>query len=83
MAALLDALAAGLQRFEQAGFGAFCARWNRLHAWQGQPVAIIDREVALHEGVAAGVDESGALLLDTPQGRVAIVAGDVSLRRRA
>lgn len=83
MAILLDALAAGLHQFEQSGFGAFCARWNRLHAWQGNPVSILDRDVVLHEGVAAGVDESGSLLLDTAQGRVAVVAGDVSLRRSA
>jgi len=83
MAALLDALAAGMAQFAQAGFGAFCARWNRLHAWQGNPVQVVDRDVVQHEGVAAGVDESGALLLDTAHGRVAIVAGDVSLRQGA
>jgi BirA family biotin operon repressor/biotin-[acetyl-CoA-carboxylase] ligase len=83
MAALLDALAAGLHQFGQAGFGAFSARWNRVHAWQGQSVSIIDQGAVLHEGVAAGVDDSGALLLDTARGRIAIVAGDVSLRQRA
>ncbi len=31
-------------------------------------------------GVAAGVDESGQLLLDTASGREAIATGDVSLR---
>jgi BirA family biotin operon repressor/biotin-[acetyl-CoA-carboxylase] ligase len=80
MAALLDGLAAGLREFEAAGFGAFCARWNRLHAYQGDTVAIIDRGSTLHEGVAAGVDDGGRLLLDTGEGRIAIVAGDVSLR---
>ena len=80
MAQLLDALAASLRSFEQAGFGAFCARWNRLHAWQGHQVRIVDRGVTLHEGVAAGVDDSARLLLDTADGRMAIVAGDVSLR---
>jgi len=36
----------------------------------------------LHSGQAAGVDASGRLLLDTAQGRIAIAAGDVSLRIR-
>jgi BirA family biotin operon repressor/biotin-[acetyl-CoA-carboxylase] ligase len=36
----------------------------------------------LHHGVAVGIDDSGRLLLDTAQGRVAIMAGDVSLRIR-
>ncbi|HEY0063828.1 MAG TPA: biotin--[acetyl-CoA-carboxylase] ligase [Telluria sp.] len=80
VAALLDQLAASMQQFEQAGFAAFSARWNRLHAWQGNQVAIIDQGATLQEGTAAGVDDRGALLLDTAAGRVAIVAGDVSLR---
>ncbi|MFL6658616.1 MAG: biotin--[acetyl-CoA-carboxylase] ligase [Massilia sp.] len=83
MAALLDQLAASLRQFEQSGFAAFSARWNRLHAWAGHPVAIIDGSVTLQQGYAAGVDDSGALLLDTDAGRVAIHAGDVSLRMQA
>lgn len=80
MGALLSDLAAALTRFEQEGFAPFCARWNRLHAYQGSAVAIVDRGVTIDQGIAAGVDDSGALLLDRAGGRVAIVAGDVSLR---
>lgn len=80
MAALLGALASCMEQFGQAGFGAFCARWNRLHAYRGESVVIVDRGVILHQGVAAGVDEGGRLLLDTAAGRIEIVAGDVSLR---
>ena len=83
LAALLDALAATLQRFAAGGFAPFAARWNALHAYAGEPVVIIDRGTQLHEGLAAGVDDAGRLLLDTAEGRVAIVAGDVSLRPRA
>ena len=80
MAALLDGLAQALQAFAATGFAAFSARWNLLHAYQGQPVTIVDRGEVLHEGLAAGVDDGGRLLLDTEAGRIAIVAGDVSLR---
>lgn len=80
MAALLGALAAAMDQFGQAGFGAFRARWDLLHAWRGQPVKVIDNGAALQQGVAAGVDDSGRLLLDTGAGRVAVLAGDVSLR---
>ncbi|MES2299509.1 MAG: biotin--[acetyl-CoA-carboxylase] ligase [Pseudomonadota bacterium] len=80
MAALLDALATMLAQFEQTGFAPFCARWNSRHAHQGRAVSIIDAGLVLHEGVAAGVDASGCLLLDTSTGRVAVVSGDVSLR---
>ncbi len=80
MARLLDALAASLAEFDGAGFAAFSARWNRLHAYQGMFVAVVDAGVVLHEGMAAGVDDSGQLMLDTAMGRIPIVSGDVSLR---
>jgi BirA family biotin operon repressor/biotin-[acetyl-CoA-carboxylase] ligase len=80
MASLLDGLAAALRQFAHAGFGAFAARWNLRHAWQGDIVTIADRGALLHQGVAAGVDDAGRLLLDSAAGRIAIVAGDVSLR---
>lgn len=83
LAALLDGLVDALRLFERAGFGAFTARWNLLHGWQGQMVSILDRGEVLHEGLAAGVDDAGRLLLDTEGGRIAIVAGDVSLRMKA
>jgi BirA family biotin operon repressor/biotin-[acetyl-CoA-carboxylase] ligase len=82
MATLLDGLAEALALFEHAGFAAFVARWNTLHAWQGRPVVLLDRGEVRHEGLAAGVDDTGRLLLDTAAGRVTIVAGDVSLRTK-
>lgn len=83
MAALLDGLAAALREFTAHGFAAFSARWNLRHAWQGQTVVLLDNGAVLHEGRAAGVDDSGRLLLDTDAGRIAILAGDVSLRVKA
>jgi BirA family biotin operon repressor/biotin-[acetyl-CoA-carboxylase] ligase len=82
LAALLDGLADALALFEKSGFAAFTARWNLLHGWQGRMVTLLDRGEVLHEGLAAGVDDAGRLLLDTEGGRVAIVAGDVSLRMK-
>jgi BirA family biotin operon repressor/biotin-[acetyl-CoA-carboxylase] ligase len=80
MAALLDALADALRLFAHQGFGAFSARWNLRHAWQGRHVVILDNGQVLQEGLAAGVDDSGRLLLDTAEGRTTVLAGDVSLR---
>lgn len=80
MAAVLDGLAQALREFAAKGFAAFSARWNLLHAWQGESTVILDRGDVLHEGLAAGVDDAGRLLLDTEQGRITIMAGDVSLR---
>jgi BirA family biotin operon repressor/biotin-[acetyl-CoA-carboxylase] ligase len=80
LAALLDGLAGALREFERAGFAAFSARWNLRHAWQGETVSVLDGGAVLHEGSAAGVDDAGRLLLDTPDGRITVLAGDVSLR---
>lgn len=80
VAALLDALADALRLFARQGFAAFSARWNLRHAWQGRTVVILDHGQVLQEGLAAGVDDAGRLLLDTAEGRTTVVAGDVSLR---
>jgi BirA family biotin operon repressor/biotin-[acetyl-CoA-carboxylase] ligase len=83
MAALLDGLAGCLREFATRGFAAFSARWNLRHAWQGETVVLLDGGVVRHEGRAAGVDDSGRLLLDTAEGRITVMAGDVSLRVKA
>ncbi len=80
MAALLDAFSKALPLFEQQGFKAFATAWNALDAYAGQAVNIIDQGEVLQHGNAVGVDESGRLLLETVHGRMAISAGDVSLR---
>jgi BirA family biotin operon repressor/biotin-[acetyl-CoA-carboxylase] ligase len=82
VAALLNGLADAALLFEEQGFKAFRARWNKLHAYSGQQVTIIDRGEVLHEGRAVGVDDNGRLLLDVADQQIAVVAGDVSLRRQ-
>jgi BirA family biotin operon repressor/biotin-[acetyl-CoA-carboxylase] ligase len=82
VAALLNSLAQAAILFEAQGFAAFRARWNALHAYGGQQVTVVDGGRILHAGLAGGVDDSGRLLLDTPNGPIAVVAGDVSLRVR-
>lgn len=80
MAALLNHFSIALPAFEQNGFKAFAAAWNALDAYAGSRVNILDQGNILHSGTAVGVDDAGCLLLDTAQGRMVIVAGDVSLR---
>lgn len=82
LAVLAQGLATVLPQFAREGFAPFAARWNLLHAHAGQAVRIIDHGQILHVGVAVGVDATGRLLLDTDAGRVAVMAGDVSLRRQ-
>ncbi|MEB0031872.1 biotin--[acetyl-CoA-carboxylase] ligase [Undibacterium sp. RTI2.1] len=80
MAHLLNALAKALEQFQQHGFSAFAARWNALHAYAQQNVLILDGGEQRHAGIALGVDATGCLVLQTEQGQVTVVAGDVSLR---
>jgi len=80
LAILLSALSDALADFDARGFAHFVASWNRLHAYAGRTVRILDDGRVLHEGVAVGVDEQGCFLMDTANGRVAVTAGDVSLR---
>jgi BirA family biotin operon repressor/biotin-[acetyl-CoA-carboxylase] ligase len=82
LATLLNGLADAMVQFEQEGLQAFVPRWNALHAYAGQHVNILDGAKVVHEGVAVGVDEIGRFVMDTAQGRIAIMAGDVSLRPR-
>lgn len=79
-AELLNALTDAMVQFESSGFAAFVARWNDLHAFAGQAVVILDRGRVVQQGIAVGVDEIGRLLLESAAGRIAVVAGDVSLR---
>src|SRR5579859_4179499 len=78
-AALIEALLAALDEFAAAGFAAFSADWQALDLVAGRAVALHSHEQTV-TGVAAGVDEQGALLLRTAHGVKRFVSGDVSLR---
>ena len=80
LAAELNALEPALQRFASGGFAPFRQRWNACHGYAGREVVLVEQGVEVSRGIAAGVDESGQLLLDTACGREAISTGDVSLR---
>jgi BirA family biotin operon repressor/biotin-[acetyl-CoA-carboxylase] ligase len=80
LAAVLNALAQALPRMASDGFVAFRAAWEQDHIYAGEPVALVEHGVVLAQGVAAGVDDIGQLLVDTGAGRVAFASGDVSLR---
>lgn len=78
---LLNALVAVLDEFARGGFAALRAEWMGLDAFRGAAVALltVNQSVA---GVARGVDDAGALLLETAQGLEAFHGGEVSLRVR-
>jgi BirA family biotin operon repressor/biotin-[acetyl-CoA-carboxylase] ligase len=78
--ALLRELHDVLQTFAIDGFSVMAAEWARFDATRDARVRILNGEDVL-EGVARGVDASGALLIDASDGRHRIHAGEVSLRR--
>ncbi|MFL9924245.1 biotin--[acetyl-CoA-carboxylase] ligase [Herbaspirillum lusitanum] len=80
LAVFMSALADTLVLFEEQGFAAFVERWHAFHSYAGKPVRILDNGRSVHEGSAVGVDAMGRFLMDTAQGRVAVLAGDLSLR---
>lgn len=82
LASLADALTEGLPLFDAQGLTPFVPRWQALHAYAGEAVDLIDRGRLMQQGIARGIDEMGCLLLDTRAGRIAVLAGDISLRKQ-
>ena len=78
-AALLDHLLPALTQFDAHGLSPFLPRWRQLDALAGQPVRILDGPRS-HEGIAAGITESGALRLRQHGDELAFHSGEVSVR---
>lgn len=78
-AIVLDHLIRMLQEFSETGFSAFAQRWRRFDVVLGRRVDVLvgDARVA---GIAAGIDEGGALLVDTDAGVRRFFGGEVSVR---
>jgi len=68
-----------MQEFTGKGFRGFSAEWAALDAYKDAGV-VIKSGAQDKMGVARGVDDSGALILDTSQGQEKIRGGEVSLR---
>jgi BirA family transcriptional regulator, biotin operon repressor / biotin---[acetyl-CoA-carboxylase] ligase len=64
-------------RYLDHGFDPIARQWEDLCAWRGRRIEV-DRGTDRVQGVFGGIDENGALLLDTEAGElVRIYAGDV------
>jgi BirA family transcriptional regulator, biotin operon repressor / biotin---[acetyl-CoA-carboxylase] ligase len=77
---VLERLAAPLVRdllaFEAQGFAAFASRFTQLDALQGLAVQLTDGT----RGTACGVDDQGALQVQTPEGVRKVTSAEVSVR---
>ncbi|TDR80510.1 biotin--[acetyl-CoA-carboxylase] ligase [Paludibacterium purpuratum] len=83
LALLLNELHVVLTTFEAQGFAPFADEWMAMSAHQDQPVRLSFSHGGPIEGVARGVAENGALLVDTAGGRKIFHVGEVSLRSMA
>lgn len=79
-ARVIERLQTAMQTFEQRGLGSFVDAWNRLDHFAGRPVRLLmgDQEV---RGIARGIDDRGALRLETEEGIKFYLGGEISLRR--
>jgi BirA family biotin operon repressor/biotin-[acetyl-CoA-carboxylase] ligase len=80
LGALLRELCVALTAFEQSGFAAFREEWQRYHVHQDQPVVLVRPDGVTESGIARGVNDDGALLLEREGVITPCLAGDVSLR---
>jgi BirA family transcriptional regulator, biotin operon repressor / biotin---[acetyl-CoA-carboxylase] ligase len=77
--AILDELLSMLVQFEREGFAAFRSAWTALDALHGRESQVVLGATAI-SGTARGVDEEGALLLETGDRMQRFVSGEASLR---
>ncbi|MBL8202573.1 MAG: biotin--[acetyl-CoA-carboxylase] ligase [Chromatiales bacterium] len=79
VAALLNTLHGSLRTFGASGARTFLAEWRRRDCLAGRPV-VVTRGQESFTGVACGLADDGALLVDRNGTIVPVVAGDVTLR---
>lgn len=79
LAALLNSLLPLLASWDESGFTPWREQWIARDAYADQPVVVTAGERQL-AGIARGVDERGALRLETGQGIQSVFGGEVSLR---
>ena len=80
LAALLAALHERLQTFSRHGFAALRDDWCAHHAFAHQAFCLLGDHAPALEGVCRGVDDEGALLLETTAGLQRVLSGELSLR---
>ncbi len=68
-----------LMEFDRSGFVTFADEWQTFDCMNGKPVTV-QTESRVYSGIAAGIDATGALLLDENGNIRTVVSGDVTLR---
>ena len=76
---MITTLHKALDDYELYGMAGFVERWNRLDNFINRPVKLLmgPREIS---GTARGINEQGAVLLETENGLETFIGGEISLR---
>ncbi len=78
-AALINGVIEALKQYEETGMTGFVERWKRFDNFYGRPVKLLLGERVVM-GIARGINEQGALLLETEAGITPYLGGEISLR---
>jgi BirA family biotin operon repressor/biotin-[acetyl-CoA-carboxylase] ligase len=79
VASLIECLIRGLTLFEREGLHPFREAWQNADALRNKAVNVTTVQ-GTTRGVARGIDMDGALLVQTSDGLVRFVSGEVSVR---
>ena len=74
--AIIEHLLTTLVQFDELGFASFVDEW-RQHDWLHGSVITVEMPDRQITGVAAGIDEDGALLVDTRAGQTRVMSGSI------
>jgi BirA family biotin operon repressor/biotin-[acetyl-CoA-carboxylase] ligase len=76
---LIENCVRGLLQFEQEGLKPFVEEWRNADALRGRTLTVSTADAVVH-GLARGIDLSGALLVETPNGLQKFLSGEVTVR---
>lgn len=79
-ALLLEELITHLGQFDEHGFARFRPLWRQLDGLEGQTIEVVAGDQT-RRGIARGIDDNGALLLDTGSHVLSLHSGEVSLNK--
>lgn len=78
---LLNHIMTTLNGYQKNGFAAYRDDWQQMDAFKDQPV-VLSTMLKQTTGIARGINNKGALLLETRNGIEEITGGEVSLRKQ-
>ncbi len=66
--------------FQKSGLKPFLQRWAAADIFEGQPVKLLMGHDQI-QGIYRGIDEQGAVVLETNAGKQSYIGGEISLRK--